>query len=272
MKRFFTCSLILTLFMGVTSCSNSDDTIIRPEENIEVFAGSWETDELTYDIPGVHQGTFKFVQLSGKFGAEYPYKEVYKITSQDLITLSQYTEDGDLIKSYTGKVQGKDIVFEGFETRTITKANEAQFVISYPMTLMGTTAKVQVTTLKQAEMKDFIGTWKTDRLSYDIPNVHKGEHAFSDMPPASDPNRIIEEQITIALDSKTDGLIATLVQITAKGDKLDPIVSPISEHLTVEFGDSVRTFITTDRSTLYSTYKFTLFGTTANAEVSYIKL
>lgn len=152
MRKFFAFALALTLSFAIVSCSNSDDSIIRVEENIKLYPGIWETDMVTYNIPGIHAGTHKFSVMATYFGEEFFAKETLEIVSENEIILKQYKGDGQLVGPFVGKLENGYFVFgNGLQNRKVSKSNEYEFTLNYDMTFYGRTEEVQVTHVRPIE-------------------------------------------------------------------------------------------------------------------------
>lgn len=124
---------------------------------------------------------------------------------------------------------------------------------------------------QENKLNDFIGQWETNEISYDFGgSTHT--YKFSEMPPVTNPDRIVREIITISYNTNTDKYYATLVQFTGRGEEIPAVTSEIDKDNTATFEAIKRSYTLTDKTTLLSIYPFTHFGTTLDITVSYNKI
>ncbi|MHC5202419.1 hypothetical protein [Myroides sp. LJL119] len=152
MKKFLAMAFAITLCLTIWSCSSSDDEVIRTETPVQLYPGLWETDMLTYNIPNIHSGTYKYSQMTDMFGEEFFTKETFEIVSNNEIILKQYTGKGEVKGPFVGKLEDNYLVFNsGIEKRKISKSNEFEFTLVYDMFFFNTKAPVEVTQIRASE-------------------------------------------------------------------------------------------------------------------------
>lgn len=144
MKKKNLLAVFLLATAGLFSSCNDDDNASTPK-----LEGTWKAETLSYNIPGIHSGSFDFNDPYIKHGCATDY---LTISENGVAQLKENNKNGenceDEISSGTWTEEAITISGET-SPRQVSSLNNNQLILIYPYTMMGHTTDVTVTYSRQ---------------------------------------------------------------------------------------------------------------------------
>lgn len=125
------------------SCSSDDNN-----SNVSL-EGEWKAETLSYDIPGVHSGTFDFDDPMVKQGCATDFLTIKSGGIAEL-TENNKVDENCIDEVIDGTWTNETVTISGEETpRQISSVSSDELVLIYPFTFMGQQTDVTVTYSRQ---------------------------------------------------------------------------------------------------------------------------
>ncbi len=144
MKKKNLLAVFLLTTAGIFSSCNDDDNTSAPK-----LEGTWKAETLSYDIPGVHSGSFPFNDPYIKQGCATDY---LTISAGGIAELKENNKNGEDCEDeiLSGTWTEETVTISGETTpRQISSISNEELVLIYPFTFMGQQTDVTVTYSRQ---------------------------------------------------------------------------------------------------------------------------
>lgn len=149
MKKLVAICAFLALPFAFGSCSSDDNTVKRNESD---YVGTWETDELSYTIPGPNGGTFMKHKFKDFPGDDAVIEDTMVLT-KDKATLTETKKKSGVQAAIHGSIDNKVITWSSEDPRhtkrTIIDYTEKVLTVEYDINMRGANLPVTVTYLRK---------------------------------------------------------------------------------------------------------------------------
>ncbi|MDO4728634.1 MAG: hypothetical protein Q4B43_06480 [Bacteroidota bacterium] len=124
--------LLAVAMVGFAAVSCSDDN--NKSTSISPLIGTWKAETLSYDVPGVHAGTYPFNHPMIKHGCDTDYLELKEGNISKLTENNKVIDAGDCENAdFTGTWVNDKIFLNGKAERTILSIEGDTLKLTYPM-------------------------------------------------------------------------------------------------------------------------------------------
>ncbi len=146
-KRNLLAVFLLATAGFFSSCSDDDNN--SPTVTPNLLEGTWKAETLSYDIPGVHSGTFDFDDPMMKQGCATDFLTIKSGGIAEL-TENNKVDENCIDEVIDGTWTEETITIVG-ETapRQISSVNNNELILVYPFTWFGQTTDITVTYSRQ---------------------------------------------------------------------------------------------------------------------------
>ena len=144
MKKKSLLAVFLLTTAGFFYSCNSDDSN-PPSESPNLLEGTWKAETLSYDIPGVHSGTYPFDHQMMKQGCATDYLTIKPDGIAELKENNKNDQGDCEDEILSGTWTEQIITISEEETpRQISSVNNEELILIYSYTMMGHTTDVTV--------------------------------------------------------------------------------------------------------------------------------